>query len=54
MDDPGYAKLQYRRSGRSELKLPAISPGLRQNFCSGCARLLAPSRADDTVGGLER
>lgn len=32
MNDPRYAKMQYRRSGRSGLKLPAISLGLWQNF----------------------
>ena len=32
MDDNRYSKMQYRRSGRSGLKLPAISLGLWQNF----------------------
>jgi L-glyceraldehyde 3-phosphate reductase len=32
MNDDRYSKMQYRRSGRSGLKLPAISLGLWQNF----------------------
>ncbi|HEY1421765.1 MAG TPA: L-glyceraldehyde 3-phosphate reductase [Candidatus Dormibacteraeota bacterium] len=32
MNDERYSKMQYRRSGRSGLKLPAISLGLWQNF----------------------
>jgi L-glyceraldehyde 3-phosphate reductase len=32
MEDNRYSKMQYRRSGRSGLKLPAISLGLWQNF----------------------
>src|ERR1700682_2108657 len=32
MDDNRYSKMQSRRSGRSGLKLPAISLGLWQNF----------------------
>src|ERR1700674_1338295 len=32
MNDEGYLNMQYRRSGRSGLKLPAISLGLWQNF----------------------
>jgi L-glyceraldehyde 3-phosphate reductase len=32
MDNDRYSKMQYRRSGRSGLKLPAISLGLWQNF----------------------
>jgi L-glyceraldehyde 3-phosphate reductase len=32
MDSDRYSKMQYRRSGRSGLKLPAISLGLWQNF----------------------
>jgi L-glyceraldehyde 3-phosphate reductase len=32
MDDNRYSKMQYRRTGRSGLKLPAISLGLWQNF----------------------
>jgi len=30
-----YERLQYRRCGRSGLKLPAISLGLWQNFGAG-------------------
>src|SRR3979409_2047181 len=32
MDNDRYSKMQYRRSGRSGLMLPAISLGLWQNF----------------------
>jgi L-glyceraldehyde 3-phosphate reductase len=32
MDDARYQRMQYRRTGRSGLKLPAISLGLWQNF----------------------
>src|SRR5436190_13420115 len=42
-DSDRYARMQYRRSGRSGLKLPAISLGLWQNF--GHERPLETSRA---------
>ena len=42
-DDSRYDSMQYRRCGRSGLKLPAISLGLWQNF--GGARPLEESRA---------
>ncbi len=42
-DEGRYEKIPYRRSGRSGLKLPAISLGLWQNF--GDDRPLANSRA---------
>ena len=42
-DEQRYERMQYRRCGRSGLKLPAISLGLWQNF--GDDRPLAESRA---------
>jgi L-glyceraldehyde 3-phosphate reductase len=42
-DDGRYERMQYRRSGRSGLQLPAITLGLWQNF--GDDRPLANSRA---------
>ncbi len=42
MDDNRYSKMEYRRSGRSGLQLPAISLGLWQNF--GAARPLDQQR----------
>src|SRR2546427_12790689 len=42
-DGERYARMPFRRTGRSGLKLPAISPGLRQNF--GADRPMATQRA---------
>jgi L-glyceraldehyde 3-phosphate reductase len=42
-DEKRYDRMEYRRSGRSGLRLPAVSLGLWQNF--GHARALESSRA---------